>query len=138
MLSLAMGVAFLLNARFVKRFGTRPLSGMSMLGTVILSGVLLIFYFVLGANPPLWLFMTLLLLIFFFTGFAFGNLNAIAMNPLGHIAGVAASTQGFLNGLVTVLVCSLVGFTYNDTIVSLIVGFLCANAVAVYITRTAP
>ena len=137
-LSLSMGAAFILNAKFVKRLGTRPLSKLSMLATVVLSSLLLLFYLALKGNPPLWLFMSVMVVMFFFTGFAFGNLNAIAMNPLGHIAGVAASTQGLLNGVVTILVCSIVGFAYNDTIVSLALGFLVANALGVMITRNAP
>ena len=134
-LSLAMGVAFLLNARFVKRFGTRPLSMMSMLLTVISSLLLILVYIGLKANPPLWLFLGLLIATLFFTGFSFGNLNSIAMSPLGHIAGVAASTQGVVNGIVTIVVCSIVGFAYNDTILPLALGFLVANTLGLLVCR---
>ena len=45
----------------------------------------------LGGEPPLWLFMGYLLLTFFGVGFVFGNLNALTMEPLGHIAGIGAA-----------------------------------------------
>lgn len=134
-LSISMGAAFLLNARFVRRFGTRKLSFLSLLMTAISSAVLLVIYLVADANPGLWIFMTAMLFIFFFIGFAFGNLSAIAMYPLGHVAGIAASTQGVISGVVTIIVCSIVGFAYNDSILPLTLGFLLANIAAMVIIK---
>jgi DHA1 family bicyclomycin/chloramphenicol resistance-like MFS transporter len=44
-----------------------------------------------GGRPPLWLFMANCLALLFCIGILFGNLNSIAMEPLGHVAGTAAS-----------------------------------------------
>ena len=52
--------------------------------------------------PPLWLFMGYMMIIFPGIGFLFGNLNALAMEPLGHIAGVGAAMIGSLSSLISI------------------------------------
>ncbi len=53
----------------------------------------------LGGKPPLWLFMGYMLLTFLGVGFVFGNLNALTMEPLGHIAGIGAAVLGTISTL---------------------------------------
>ena len=49
-----------------------------------------------SGHPALWALMTYLMLSFFGIGLLFGNLNALAMQPLGHIAGTGAAVVGGL------------------------------------------
>ncbi len=73
------------------RHGMRPLSGWAL---TVLSGISLAFliaaYAAAGA-PPLWALMAYMAVAFVCIGILFGNFNALAMGPLGHIAGVGAA-----------------------------------------------
>ena len=68
--------------------------------------------------------MTYLLLGFFAVGILFGNLNSMAMEPLGHIAGVGAAVVGSLSTFISTLLGAWVGQSYNGTIFPLVIGFL--------------
>ena len=67
--------------------------------------------------------MAYLLLGFFAVGILFGNLNARAMEPLGHIAGVGAAVVGSLSTFISTLIGGLVGQQYNGTVLPLVSGF---------------
>lgn len=118
----ALAVASFVNSRFVVRVGMRRISHGALIGFVVTSiGHLAIDQFV-GA-PPLWLFVTLLAICLFFFGFVMPNFNALAMEPMGRIAGTASS---FVGAVMTGLAATLgwvVGQHYDGTIVPLIAAF---------------
>jgi len=64
------------------------------------------------------------LISFFCIGILFGNLNALAMEPLGHIAGVGAAVVGALTTLISLLLGTLIGQSYNGTVLPLVGGFM--------------
>jgi len=53
----------------------------------------------------------------------FGNLNALAMETLGHIAGVGAAVIGSLSTLISLFLGTLIGQSYNGTVLPLVTGF---------------
>ena len=53
--------------------------------------------------------------VFFSVGPLFGNLNVLAMEPLGHIAGVGAAVVASLSMLITVPFGALVGQSFDGT-----------------------
>jgi DHA1 family bicyclomycin/chloramphenicol resistance-like MFS transporter len=120
--ALAIGAATLLNARLVMRWGMRRLSAGGLLVFSVITGIFLLIVVVLG-DPPLWAFMSYLMIGFFFLGMVFGNINALAMEPLGHIAGLGAAVVGSLSSLISVPLGMLVGQAYNDTLLPLVGGF---------------
>ncbi|MGI9422012.1 MAG: hypothetical protein ACR2PA_02385, partial [Hyphomicrobiaceae bacterium] len=73
--------------------------------------------------PPLWLFMTWLLLVFFCVGIVFGNLNALAMEPLGHMAGLGAALVGSLATFISLPLGWAVGFCFDGGVVPLVASF---------------
>ncbi|MFT5657876.1 MAG: DHA1 family bicyclomycin/chloramphenicol resistance-like MFS transporter [Gammaproteobacteria bacterium] len=122
-LAASIGVASLVNARLVMRFGMRRLSYVATLSIALLS---LPFYFVTqsyAGHPPLMLVMLYLLAVFFFIGILFGNLNALAMEPLGSIAGLGAAVVGSLSTLLSVVLGIAVSSAYDGTILPLVSGF---------------
>lgn len=122
-LSLAFGMATLLNARLVMRLGMRTLARRAIIGLTASSGLFLVIAIGFGGHPPLWSFMGYLALTFFAVGMLFGNFNALAMEPMGHIAGVAAGVIGTLTTLLSVLLGGLIGYAYDGTINPVIAGF---------------
>jgi DHA1 family bicyclomycin/chloramphenicol resistance-like MFS transporter len=63
------------------------------------------------------------LTVFFCIGLLFGNLNALAMEPLGHIAGVGAAVVGAVTTTMSLLLGILIGQGYNGTVLPLVGGF---------------
>ena len=79
------------------------------------------------------MFMSYLLIGLFPVGVLFGNLNAQAMEPLGHIAGMAAAVLGSIITIISLLLGAAVGYFYDNTLIPLIGGFavLCSFALIV-------
>ena len=123
LLAAASGLASFVNAQLVMRFGMRPLSRWAL---IAMAGLALIFFgfaTTQGGNPALWLTVGYFMLTFFTVGILFGNLNALAMEPLGHIAGIGAAIVGSLSTLLSVPLGTLIGQGYNGTILPLVGGF---------------
>ena len=122
-LAASLGLASLLNAQLVMRFGMRRLSHGATFFIVVLS---VPFYFLAqhySGSPPLWQVMAYLLAVFFFVGILFGNLNALAMEPLGSVAGLGAAVVGSLSTLISVALGVIIANAYNGTILPLVSGF---------------
>ncbi len=122
-LSLAIGGASYVNSRLVMRHGMRPLSWASLL---VLSGLSLGFLAIAAAmagNPPLWALMVYWLAAFFCLGLLFGNFNALAMEPMGHIAGVASAVIGSLTTVISVALGTAIAQAYDGTVLPLVGGF---------------
>jgi DHA1 family bicyclomycin/chloramphenicol resistance-like MFS transporter len=60
---------------------------------------------------------------FFCFGLVFGNFNALAMEPLGHIAGVAAAVVGTITSIMSLTLGTLIGQSYDGTVLPLVAGF---------------
>ena len=121
-LALAIGGASLTNAHLVLRLGMEPLANASMLVVAALSLAYLPVVLLLNGQPPLWTLMAYLMLSFFFIGILFGNLNALAMESIGHIAGVGATVVGFLSTLLSVVFGTAIGQAYDGTVLPLVSG----------------
>ena len=122
-LSLSIGAALLLNGRLVMRLGMRVLckAASTLVATVSLAAWLGALAF--EGLPPLWLFMIYLASVFMCVGVLFGNLAALAMEPLGHIAGVGAAVVASLTTLVSVPFGILIGQQFDGTMYALIAAF---------------
>jgi DHA1 family bicyclomycin/chloramphenicol resistance-like MFS transporter len=131
MLALSIGSASFLNARLVMRFGMRILTFKALQGITILSFACLGVATLMAGHPPLWLLTLYFLLSFFGVGILFGNLNALAMEPLGHIAGVGAAIIGSLSTFLSLSLGTLVGQSYNGTVLPLVGGFAVFSAIAI-------
>jgi len=74
---------------------------------------------------------------FFCIGILFGNMNALAMNPLGHIAGIGAAVMGSLSTLISVPIGIIIGQSYNDTILPLVAGMVILAGISIVVVRWA-
>ena len=122
-LALAIGGASLVNGRLVVKHGMRRLSKAAAGSIALISLVAWAGAFAFDGLPPLWLFMTYLLAVFLCIGLVFGNLNALAMEPLGHIAGVGAAVVASLSTFISVPLGALVGQSFDGTMYAQIGAF---------------
>ncbi|PVA10991.1 Bcr/CflA family drug resistance efflux transporter [Pelagivirga sediminicola] len=130
MAALSIGGASVVNSLLVMRLGMRHLTRLALLGLAGLSFAFLIPVFAWDGTPPLALFMLWLMAAFFCTGILFGNLNAIAMEPLGHIAGLGAALIGSLSNFIALPIAFVIGHQFDGTVVPLVLGFGCLGLAA--------
>ncbi len=122
-LSVAIGAASLLNARLVMSYGMKPLSQKALW---IMGSISIVFFAVswtVAGQPPLWSLILYLLVVFFCDGILYSNMNALAMEPLGHIAGMGAAVVGTLSMLISLLGGTVIGQAYDGSVFPLVVGF---------------
>ena len=122
-LAASIGLASLANAQLVMLFGMRRLSRIAVIFIALLSGPFFVLAQYYQGHPPLAMLMAYLLGVFFFMGILFGNLNALAMEPLGRIAGLGAAVVGSISTLLSVVLGVIVANAYDGTIIPLVAGF---------------
>ena len=126
-LAISVGLATFLNGKFVVKIGMERLVTLALIGYFIFSAIYLILFFG-SPNPPVAILLTFFALQFFAVGFLFGNLRALAMEPVGHIAGIAAAITGLISTLMAVPISTFIGrFVSGNKVYPLFIGFtVCA------------
>ena len=122
--------ATLTNARLVKRFAMDRICVLAISGLIIWSLGFLIVMILLGGLPGLWLFMVANCPALFLLGLTFGNFNAIALERLGHIAGLAAAVTASVLTVVGVIAAGAIGFSYNETLFPIFFGYVVCGSAA--------
>ncbi len=123
MAALAIGAGSFLNSMLVIRLGMRLLTHSALVALVLLSGVFFAVFHSVDGQPSIPLFMTWQLAAFFCVGILFGNLNALAMEPVGHIAGLGAALIGSISTFISLPFGWLIGQMYDGTVLPLVGGF---------------
>jgi DHA1 family bicyclomycin/chloramphenicol resistance-like MFS transporter len=136
-ISFSIGLASFLNTRLVMRFGMRFLVRWSMRTILGLAIFALGLAALSGGHPPLWFLMAYLMTTFFCIGVLFGNQNAVAMEPLGHLAGIGSAVVGSLGTLVQMPLGTLIGQSYNGTVIPLIAGIGVLIGISILVVRWA-
>lgn len=134
-LAASIGVASIVNGRLVVRFGMYALSGVALRVSAAVSAVFLVVALATGGHPPLWSFMGYMLVVFFCNGLLFGNFNALAMEPVGHIAGSAAAVIGSLTSFISTAIGTPIGRAYDGTVTPLVAGLFATTLAALLVTR---
>jgi len=132
-----IAIAMLLNARLVMRYGMRKLSKWALRGFIILSLLFLAAGLLMDGHPPLWILALYLFLNFFCSGILFGNYNAMALEPMGRIAGMAAAISGSMSSLIAIVTGTLIGQQYDGTVIVLAAGFSILGLAAFVMTEWA-
>ncbi|WP_298357816.1 multidrug effflux MFS transporter [uncultured Litoreibacter sp.] len=122
LVALLGGVASIINARVVMAIGMRRMIEIGMGGQAILSAIVLILATTNGV--PFAVFLIWNVSIFFMAGLVIGNLNALAMEPVGHIAGLASSVIGAVATVLGVALAIPLGLMFDGTLVPLAGGIM--------------
>lgn len=124
-LALVFGLSSLVNSRIVRRFGMRPLCRGAAAAIALCSALFLLYCETFGA--ALWPFLVYASVLYFAMGLMFGNMNAIAMEPMGHVAGIASAVIGATSSLISLSLGTLIGQLYDGTLLPVTTGFLCLS-----------
>jgi DHA1 family bicyclomycin/chloramphenicol resistance-like MFS transporter len=125
----SMGAASFTNATLVRRFGMRRLSHIGICGFTLVAGVQLSMAVLCDGRPPLLLYAVIFAVNQFLYSLTVPNFNAMAMAPLGAIAGTASSFIGSYTTLVGALLGLVIGRSFHGTVIPLSIGYLCLGAV---------
>ena len=133
-LALFVGIAAVVNGNLVLRFGMHRLTRRALHMVTVLSWLILAVCWVGAGHPPLWQFMAPCMIWFFCMGVVFGNINAMAMEQLGHVAGSAAAVIGTLTTLLAVGLGYVIGGAYDGTLYPMAIGFAVLTTVSIVLT----
>lgn len=133
--ALISGLSGFLNARLVMRLGMRPMASWAFASQIVFATALWGLWAsgAAGALPQtgqLWLFVLWSVTLFFMNGLTFGNITALAMEPLGHIAGTASAVIGALSSIFAVVIAAPIGLAFNGTPGPLLLGVAICSVLA--------
>lgn len=131
-LALSIGAAILLNATLVVRLGMEMIVTAALIGFCAVSLLYIAMYYDV-LRPSVWVLVGFFSLQFFFIGFMFGNLRALAMEPVGHIAGIGAAITGLISTLMAVPMSTFIGRYVENTTLPLFIGFSSCSAISIMI-----
>ena len=131
-LAIAIGSATFLNGTFVIRFGMEKMVTTALIGFFSVSLVYILLFHG-KANPSVGVLLSFFGMQFFSIGFLFGNLNALAMEPVGHIAGIGAAITGFISTMMAVPLSTFIGRFVSDTALPVFYGFLACSILSLFV-----
>lgn len=121
-LAISIGASTFLNGTLVLRFGMRKLSFMALAAFCALALFYVLIFWNTPDNPSLTVLLTFLSLQFFCLGFIWGNLRSIAMEPIGHIAGIGAAITGFISTLLSIPIATYIGSFVTTIVLPIFIG----------------
>jgi DHA1 family bicyclomycin/chloramphenicol resistance-like MFS transporter len=133
-IALFIGIATFLNGTFVVRLGMFKLVSIF---TIIFTLIPLIYIFLYSGetNPSIYVLVTFFGLQFFAIAFLFGNTRALAMEPIGHIAGIGAAINGFVSTIMAVPIATGIGSFIDTTALPLFIGFFVCGVIALLLIQ---
>ncbi|SDQ60270.1 multidrug effflux MFS transporter [Flagellimonas zhangzhouensis] len=128
-LAISIGLSTFMNGTMVMRFGMRRLS---LMATIVFCLVALTYsiVFLNSPNPNIYVLVGFLSVQFFCLGFMWGNFRSIAMEPIGHIAGIGAAINGFISTVLSIPIATFIGDFVKDSVWPLFAGLAICGMVA--------
>ena len=127
-LAASIGISSYFNSVLVVRFGMRRLCNWSL---VLISAVSAIYlFYTMFYSSSVWLFLLWLSICFLSIGSLFSNFHALAMEPMGHIAGMASSVTSALMTILSVILSYIIGQAYDQSTVPLASSFVILHLLA--------
>lgn len=135
LIAIFMGLSSWLNASIVERLGTRRVSHTALIGYIFFAGTHALVAWT--GHETLTSFIVLQASMMFCFGLVGSNFGAMAMEPLGHVAGTASSVQGFFTTISGALIGFFIGQHFDGTVVPLTLGFaLCGISALIVVLIT--
>ena len=131
-IAILAGSASFLNAMLVMRFGMRRLITAALLGQLLIALVMLALFQLSSLSREIWFFIYVgwVVTIFFGAGMTLGNLTALGLEPLGHIAGTATSIMGAIATVLSAIFAGIIGQFFDGTPLAQILGVLGTSLIA--------
>lgn len=137
LIAVISSTASMINGKLVMRVGMRQMAIAAYIGQAALSLAMLAVFvlFQPGGTLGFAVFFLWATSIFFIAGLTFGNLNALAMQKMGHLAGMATSIIASISTVISALIAGFVGLLFNATPVPAMAGAAICSLLAVLLMR---
>lgn len=135
-IALISGTGSLLNAQLVVRLGMRRIVTTAVGAQIVFSGLVLLLF--LSNLPEVVTFAGFVFWqtsLFFMVGMTVGNLNALALEPMGHIAGMASSVIGAVSTVAAVVIAAPLGLMFDGTAIPLAMGTLVLSTISLVLMK---
>jgi DHA1 family bicyclomycin/chloramphenicol resistance-like MFS transporter len=119
--ALAFGLSSHMNSKLVEKLGMRFICGRALALMVFSSIIFLIAHYIMPIQ--FWMFFVYGVIVLFCVGLLFGNLNALALEPMGHIAGIASAIIGAVSNVIAIPLGTIIGQMYDGTLMPMVTGF---------------
>lgn len=132
LMAVLSGGAAALNGKMVMRLGMRRMARTAYgVQAVLSAGMLGLFLSGLLATPFAFpVFFVWAVSLFFMAGVTFGNLNALCLRKMGHIAGLTNSVVSAVSTVLAVAIAAPIGLAFNGTPVPLAIGAVVCSGLA--------
>lgn len=121
MIAAPMTISSYANSRLVMRFGSRLLLLVALSCFTSVAAIHLLVAEVAGED--IWVFVGLQAATMIFFGMIGANAGALAMEPLGHVAGTASSIQGMITTVGGAGIGFAIGQAFDRTTIPFLIGF---------------
>ena len=130
----------LVNATLVVRLGMRPLIRRALVGQIAVSAIAGLVFLIMGTDAPwtFWIFLVWTAGQFAATGFTLGNLNALALEPMGHIAGMTSSVMGAVATVGGAVIGAGIGQLYDGTPTPMLLAVLVCASTSLLVATQLP
>lgn len=133
-IAIVIGLSTFMNGTLVIRFGMLKLA---TIFTIVLTSISLLYVILYygESNPSFAILLLFFVLMLFCIGFIFGNINALAMQPIGHIAGIGAALFGFVGTVMAVPIATFIGRFIDLTALPLFAGFAICGGISLLLIQ---
>ena len=133
-LAIGVGLATFLNGTLVVKLGMFKLVNIF---TIVFTLIPIVYIFLYSgeSNPNITILVAFFWLQFFAIGFLFGNTRALAMEPIGHIAGIGAAINGFVSTIMAVPIATFIGGFMDKTALPLFIGFFACGLISLVLIQ---
>ena len=136
-LAFSIGLASLFNGLMVMRWGMHSICDRALFFSMVFGIGLTATTLYFDGVPPLWLFISMMFFGFFFIGMLFGNLNSLAMLPVGHMAGLGAAFIGSFTSLIAVPIATTINLFLTNDLIPIAFGFLIFSVLSFFAVQYA-
>ncbi|QDC09830.1 multidrug effflux MFS transporter [Oceanicola sp. D3] len=132
LIALCASTSSFLNARFVMTVGMRGMVIRALTGVLIITATSLVITSLLqqASTAHFVVYVIWIITIFYQMGLTMGNLNALALEPMGRLAGTATSVIGAISTACAVVVGTPIGQFFDGTTTPIMIGCLLCGIAA--------
>ena len=137
-ISILAAPASFMNATLVMKYGMKLLATIGFALQIIFAiiTILIINQDFISMEWLLVIFISWSVIAFFLKGLYFGNLNALAMEPMGEIAGMASAIIGASATMLGILIAIPIGLAFNGTATPVLFGYITCSSLALILMLT--
>ncbi|EFM57550.1 multidrug effflux MFS transporter [Brucella inopinata] len=128
--AMTLALASFLNSRLVGRFGMRRISQTMLLVFTSFSLLWMVLSIVMDGPIPFAVLMIIYMTIMLSFSLVTANFNALAMEPLGEVAGTASSVLGFAQTVIGAALGAVIGQAFDGTTTPVATGYCVLGFVA--------